>query len=219
MILAIIGTHGAGKSTLVSDISRRYTEVEPFFESDKAQPVWMRCSVPGVRPLIIIGSYAPGRFSGPDSGRFSGRIPEIYEWIHQHHQQGCHVLLEGVIVAGTIRRAIELATEGLPVYVLAITEPLEVCVAGVQARKAERRAGHKRSKLPLNVDVIQGKAADTLRAVERCRAAGVPVSADTRAGLLARALTLLEMPADQPVRVDTTRPLHQGALPLFDELR
>jgi hypothetical protein len=190
MILAITGTHGAGKSTLLYEVARRWGCV-PVYEAGYPQPVMMRKA-----PLAIIGSYQPGAFSGFDSGRFNGRMDDIFEWIHRSHEAGLHVLYEGMLVTGTSSRLMRLVECGCPVTVLWMNTPVDECCRSIALRKARRVTRH--SSTPVNRGVVEAKARQAASMVARCRTLGVPageVSRATAIDVIWRLLGLTE-PAD-----------------------
>jgi hypothetical protein len=134
MIFAIMGNHGAGKSFLVNRITDSYDSINLVSDPRRLarNPVIMECVSPDTPPLAVIGNYQIGHYSGIDSGRFAGRMDEIFVWIRAYDADGWHVMFEGMLVAGMWRRASELPNLQ-PVY---LNISAEECALSVAHRKS-----------------------------------------------------------------------------------
>jgi predicted kinase len=185
MMIFVIGAHGCGKSTLV----HRVVEEWPGWWTSDArrnrQASRMLCQRAEGESLTVIGHYAYGKASGPDSGRFSGRIPEIYQWLRVAHEKGQHALVEGTVLVGTLKRALELPHHAL-MYVH-IDEPLETCVEGIRARKARRR--HKHDAREIDTKMIASRARQARNVLERVGEFGIKTLSGSREFCLQAVLT------------------------------
>lgn len=185
MVVPIIGGHGSGKSTMVERIAGSYDVIE--WVMDPAQmtktPVGMRlASRAGGSDLFVVGAYAGQTMSGVDSGRFAGRLDEIYGWIRAAAARGESVLFEGAIVSGAWRRLVELSREA-NVTVAYLDVPVGVCLDALAGRKRERVGGHKNSSKPVNVERVSSHHRSVAGAVARLKAHGVTVVSGDRLSL------------------------------------
>lgn len=155
MIIPIMGNHGSGKSHLVGQVVDIYESVNLVTDGRKLtrQPVIMECSSADAIGLCVIGYYQLGRYSGIDSGRFAGRMDEIFSWVHEYHSGGWHVIFEGMLVAGMSKRVMSLPSIA-PVY---IDLSVEECAVSVLHRKATSTRGHKHAHTEVNLGVINSK--------------------------------------------------------------
>jgi hypothetical protein len=190
MIFVVVGTHGAGKSTLVRQVVESYGWHHEVRDESK-MPVRMRCYTHDIKPLEVIGYYFGQIASGPDSGRFSGRLPEIYQWVRDAHAAGFNVLMEGINLMGARKRLFDLARD-FPVAIMHVDESLLLCVDSVITRKAAR-PGHRHAKTPVNTGTIRAKAKAAEQLVRDAPDYGAMIFSGDRAAVLSQLLKLLKL--------------------------
>ena len=177
MIINIRGTSGSGKSTLV----RRVMELPVFgtrsahYAERRKYPLWyeLHRSDGGV-PLAVVGHYE-NPCGGGDT--IAAGLDYVDALVRECHDGGARdVLYEGLILGSDMSRIVRLHEEGNRVLVVFLTTPLPVCLARVNARRAERAARTGREYSPVNPRATEDKHRGLLRAAPRLRAAGVPVA-------------------------------------------
>ncbi len=145
MIINLRGTSGSGKSTIVRTLMKMYDRVEPTEECQRI--VGYTCFRAG-NPLYVVGRYTTP-CGGCDT--LNG-MDYIYNFIHTAAGAGKDVIFEGLIVASDTKRCIALK-EKWPLLVIELSTPIDICLAGVQARRDAR--GDTR---PLNPSNTKAKA-------------------------------------------------------------
>jgi hypothetical protein len=140
MIVNIRGTSGCGKSHLVRRVMDSYEHREQHFIEGRMRPIGYECFDHPRRnaraPLWVIGHYETP--CGGCDTISKGTLDYVYETVRHKHEQGFHLMYEGLVVTSDTRRCGALHTDGLPVLVVAIDESIETCVASVEARRRER---------------------------------------------------------------------------------
>lgn len=127
------GTGGSGKSTLVRNIMARYPQKQACFIPGRRQPISYLLSRPGVPDLRVIGHYETAC-----GGCDTVTSPDVvYTFVNDAVRAGEHVLFEGIIIGDDVTRAVDLK-KVTDLYVIALNTPLEVCIAGIQARRDAR---------------------------------------------------------------------------------
>lgn len=195
MILAITGGHGSGKTHLVASVCRRFEHID-FVDDPRGltrAPVAMLCGTHNGVRTAVIGQYVTMPFSGTDSGRFGGRVDELYAWMAGYSNQGRIVVAEGMLLAGTWRRLQTLTRQNHDVRVLYIDEPLDVCLSSIAERKARRGPTHNRSKLPVNERIITEKYRSIRNTVSAMEAEKMVVTRANRVAALNYVLDALDM--------------------------
>lgn len=134
MIISIRGTHGSGKSTVMTTILKKY-ENEPESIGKKGRPDNYKVTIPFLdRPVFIIGSYATA------CGGCDGIQPysEIWPRIARLAELG-HVIFEGALVSssyGNIGRASEVYGDD---FIFAFMDtPVDECIRRIQLRRAAK---------------------------------------------------------------------------------
>lgn len=129
------GTGGSGKSTLIRRIMERYSVKGVVHREGRKQPISYLLSNGNSTPLEVIGHYETAcggcdTISSPD---------EVYRLVHEALDAGHHVLFEGIIIGDDVTRAVGLKKRlGADFHVIALNTPIEVCLAGIQARRDAR---------------------------------------------------------------------------------
>lgn len=132
MIIQLRGTSGSGKSTAVREVMARYGQRIPVFIAGRKQPLGYYCTHPqGGRTLAVVGHYEVA-CGGCDTIPSYDRTIEL---VRKAHGDGNDVLFEGLIMSSESRRCSAMANDGLPYRVLALDTPIELCLAGVNARR------------------------------------------------------------------------------------
>jgi hypothetical protein len=209
VILNIRGTFGSGKSTIVTEIMRRYPSRVHAHEPDPPgkrrrtpKPAGYRVDVPWLRrPLLVVGPYKTA------CGGCDGIQPYTLIWprVVEYAAAG-HVLFEGAMVSssyGTIGRASEpLGHE----FVFGFMDtPLEECIRRVRRRRAAR--GDVR---PLDDTAIRGKYRNVVSSISTVKAKGRRIvfinhknPVPQVLGLFLEAETAPVLPSPRPNRKET----------------
>lgn len=162
----IRGTSGAGKSHLVRRIAALYenNKIENFAAGRK-QPECTLYFRTGGKTLLV-----PGHYNSPCGGCDTIRTPDrVYEIVREGASAGVDVLYEGIMIMDDVRRAVELS-KTTRLVVVALTTPVEECLAAVQGRRDER--GDVR---PLDPKNTVSRAARCERGLARLEEGGVEV--------------------------------------------
>lgn len=193
MVINIRGTSGSGKSTLVRDVMSRYATLEPVYLPARKRPFGYWCHRPDGPQLYVVGHYEMPTGGGDT---ISG-LDLIYESVRAAAVEG-DVIYEGLIIQSDNRRCIEIA-KSHRTLVLLLNTPLELCLAGVMARRVAR--GDTR---PLDPTNTAAKAKSLPAQYRKLTEAGVDarlVSRDEAKAACIEALRLGE-PVEQQERRD-----------------
>lgn len=181
MIIAVRGTHGSGKSTLVRTVLRSYEQRTPVVEPRRRQPVAYDCTSPGMQRLVVVGPYEAEEAGGCDS---LSRAETIYGLV-EHNAGVANVLYEGITAQHSTGRLIALHDLDHRVVVIQLTTDRDTCVASVMARRAARGQG------AFNMDNVTREMRSCETSMARLVDAGVEVELHDRASGLARVMALL----------------------------
>jgi hypothetical protein len=162
----------------------RYQTLQPFFIEGRKQPFsyLLGGETPPLPDLRVLGHYETAcggcdTISSPDL---------VYKHIEQCVAVGENVLYEGIIIGDDVTRCVALS-KTTPVKVICLNTPLDVCLAGIQARRDAR--GDDRPLNPANTE-SRAKRLKTSMA-PRLKAAGVDVVWMSREEALVECLKLL----------------------------
>ena len=137
-IVNIRGTHGSGKSTLVKhilDLYRTRGSVSENTLQGRKRPFSYVCKSPELRTLFV-----PGHYETPGGGCDSiGEVAQAFDAVKTAADCGLSVLYEGILAQHSGGRLLELH-RAHPVTVIALSTPLDLCIASVRSRRAERGA-------------------------------------------------------------------------------
>lgn len=168
MIVRLVGTSGAGKSTIVHQLMRaRDVDRSVVRRVGRRHPVGYLLHRGQAPSLYVMGHYEIAN-GGVDT--LDDHLDEIYDDAARWHESGSSVLMEGKNMSDGARRTIELSRRGLPITVVALTTPVDECVRGVRER------GHRIAERS-----IVKTALKVARACAQMRDAGVPVIECSRA--------------------------------------
>lgn len=134
MVINIRGTGGAGKSTLVRNIMALYEFRTPSYIEGRKRPVFYICKGKDKEPLFV-----PGHYDTPTGGCDTlSTVDDVYTLVRSG-ANGNHVLYEGIMIGDDVKRAVALSKEQ-KVLVIALSTPIEECLAGIQSRRDKRGA-------------------------------------------------------------------------------
>lgn len=132
MIVNIRGTSGSGKTTLTRKVMELYRGKSAVKVKDRKRPIGYIYQHPaGGRPLAVIGHYETA-CGGCDTITDQDHI---YELVRQSHGAGMDVLYEGLLISAEVNRAVKLHEDGLPLLVVALDTPLELCLTSINQRR------------------------------------------------------------------------------------
>jgi len=132
MIINLRGPSGAGKSTLVRRVMSYFPTQNAFYVDGRKKPIGYGCLGAGTRPLWVVGHYEVACGGGDTIDD----LDEVFAQVRSH-AGGCDVIFEGLMIQCETRRLIELHRH-YPVIAIALTTPMELCLAGIQARRDAR---------------------------------------------------------------------------------
>lgn len=146
MLVNIAGTSGSGKSTLMRsflDWSRKHGIVEDGYFFNEEKPCGYSIEIEGLKSIVFV----VGLYNTPTGGCDTIHdVSELFYKIKTLHEEGCHVLYEGLFVMN-MTRGPQLATEvGRDLCILQLTTPLATCMASINARRAEKGKGALENK-------------------------------------------------------------------------
>lgn len=173
MIINIRGTSGSGKTHLVREVMSRYQGSKMRVREDgRKQPIGYLLQRPGeIKGLAVIGHYETV-CGGCDT---IAKMERIFELVRFSASHGHDVIFEGLLISADVNRHVTLYEwargEDIPMEVVALTTPLQLCLDSVNAR---RRAKNP-DKPDVNPKNTESKHRGVAKSLERLRAAGVPV--------------------------------------------
>jgi hypothetical protein len=135
----------------------------PQFIEGRKRPIAYTL-VNGNRTLAVLGHYETP-CGGTDT---ITKTDDVYGLIETSVGQGYDVIYEGIMVSDDTKRCLELHRKGYPIMVIGLTTPLDVCIAGIQARRDAR--GDSR---PLDPKNTESRAARHKRTISRLKESGV----------------------------------------------
>lgn len=133
-VVSIRGTHGSGKSTVVTKIMERYQTVE--LTSTGGRITGYAVVLPDKSRLKVIGPYRTA-CGGCDAIQ---PYADIWPRVYRAHQEYEHVLFEGALVSssyGNIGRSLDEYMGNGAVFAFLDT-PIDVCLERIAARRAAR---------------------------------------------------------------------------------
>lgn len=171
MIIQIAGTSGSGKSHAMRrflDWARQQGKVDEDFVDERNSPFGYYVTLPKFRSIYVVGSYRT-----PTGGCDTiSDVKRVYQLIQEMHDEGNHVLYEGLFVMNMTRGPVLAEKYGEELCVLQLNTPYAVCIASINSRRAERGEGklHKKENTKGNYaraesycKVMKGAGARVLR--------------------------------------------------------
>lgn len=176
MIIQIRGTSGSGKTHLMKRVMAVFNfepvTVEaamtagfdhPDLKLTRKQPLMY---VDEARKIIVLGHYEAA-CGGCDTLAPQDLVFSLIRW---GNSLGYHVLWEGLLLSGDFQHTFKLHQDGLPITIIELDVPLEVCLDSIQSRRAAKGGTPK----PLGPGPTQ-KWHGCKRVCERFRLNGVRV--------------------------------------------
>ncbi len=150
MIYNIRGTSGSGKTTvvrqLVNSVEHEVVQIPWGKKQDKTKIIGYRL----LNDLYVVGRYDDAIKGGGvdnvtgiltkkfhDGGGEGNSMDAVEHAVRELHEEGKHVLFEGLIVTSVWGRWVKMADE-IPVHFLFLDTPLEVCYQRVLERSGGR---------------------------------------------------------------------------------
>jgi hypothetical protein len=185
MIINLRGTSGSGKTVLARQIMALYPNCKPVMVGGRMRPIAYVYSGAGDKSLAVIGSYE-ATCGGCDN---VGSYGETFRLVRTYDAENCHVLFEGLIIVHEVNNTAALHTNGLPLQVIALDTPIEVCVACVNARRKAKKPDAE----PVNPKNTEDKWHGMQRAIVRLKGHGVKVDTFSREAAFEFAAKLLRI--------------------------
>jgi hypothetical protein len=135
LIIQVVGTNGAGKSTVVRSVMAAGAQT-PVEREGKVQGYDV--TLPGVDPLLhVLGAY-----DAPTGGCDTIKsVIEIYARVAQASGEGCHVLFEGIRALNQTRGPVLASQVAEPFVVLLLDTPLGVSLQSINVRRNAKGSG------------------------------------------------------------------------------
>jgi hypothetical protein len=192
MFISIRGTSGSGKSYLVKKTLHApgiYHPPKPVFYSGRKQPLYyLREPLdPGKRGLAVLGHYESA--TGGCDTISSNDMP--FTLTRHLHERGYDVLADGLLHSAEQHRTAQLHRDGFQVHIYYLTLTIEECLAGVNARRANRG-----NTEPVDPSTTAARHRTLRLHPPRFRALGVNVAEGDRAGAAAWLQGLGILPPD-----------------------
>lgn len=203
MIVNIRGTSGSGKTTAVKQglleqfrPDQRFKWVPKWDqipeehrpERLKRKQPWGYHLIPD-RPgksIVVIGHYETA-CGGTDT---ISKMDTIFSMVRQAHlKSGCHVVFEGLLLSADFNRTYALHQDGLPLVVLGMDVPLDVCLDSVNARRWAKNP----DKPPVNPKNTESKYKGTKNTMKKLQDHGVDARWVDREGCKQALAALLEL--------------------------
>jgi hypothetical protein len=186
-LVNIRGTSGSGKSTLVRNVLACYGAKQAYKEEGRKQPIGYSYTHPlqGGRVLGVVGHYETA-CGGCDT--ISG-YEKIFRLVRETHDAGMDVLFEGLLISGDVKWTKTLLD--LPLRILALTTPIDVCVASINERRRAKRGEDAPEVNPTNTIA---KAKTLASCMTKLRAEGADCHEASREDALGLVKTWLGLP-------------------------
>jgi hypothetical protein len=188
VIINIRGTGGSGKSTIIRKLLAGYSITE-VLEPKRQNPIAYLCTHEK-RCLAVLGSYTT-----PTGGCDTiPNIAKVFELVEQFHTRGFDVVFEGLLLTGLVNQIVEMWNryeQKLPILVITLDTPLEVCVDSINTRRKARNPNAD----PVNPANTEAKWKGSRLAMNRLLAAGVPCKLLDREAALAECRKQFGLPA------------------------
>lgn len=178
----IRGTGGSGKSTLVRKVQECYPNFAKIVEEGRRRPMatchWFdggQCVLLGGGQKHIAGLFVPGHYETDCGGCDTIKtVDKVYELVRTSALgDGNNVLYEGIMVMDDVTRAVQfdqdLKKAGGKLVVVSLTTPIDLCLAGIRAR----RGAEKEASKPLNEKNTRERMKRQENSLHRLRQAGV----------------------------------------------
>lgn len=190
MIINVRGTSGSGKTHLMKRVLALYSGSKLRFKQDgRRQPTGYLLGrgtdqPPG--PSLFVPGHYEVACGGCDT--LDG-YETIYGMVREAHANGHDVVYEGLLISGESTRPIALHQEGAPLHVIALSTPIDICIASIN----QRRWAKNPDKPPVKEKNTRAK----LRAVElaliKMVDAGIPCEVLSRDAAFERVRELLKI--------------------------
>lgn len=214
MIINIRGGSGAGKSTVMREVMKRFTNRQPHFVEGRKQPLCYDLWNEGEpeRPMLRVLGHYEAECGGCDTISKNPGNPDekamtfIHRLIREADEEGHNVLYEGVILTTILGELPKLHAEGRAIVVINLTSDLETCLMGISERRArkglkdpsmgteewmvtETRAALEEVTVKNNV----GKLKSAIKTAKQLEAVGITVYHEDRATAVPRILEVLHL--------------------------
>lgn len=155
MIIQLRGTSGSGKSTLVRRVMQEYPAVQTYRVPDRRRPIGYVLRRGDLRPVAIPGHYETD-CGGCDT--INGH-DQIFDLVRRSHEEGHHVLFEGLLISHEFKRSSQMMLDGLPFLVIGLEVPVETCEQNVRNRRAQKAARKGKEPRPFGPNFEKNIAA------------------------------------------------------------
>lgn len=175
IVINIRGTGGSGKSTLVRKVMDCYPNFAKITEEGRRRPMATCHWFPVVKGLQPNGLFVPGHYETDCGGCDTIKtVDKTYELIRTASLgDGNNVLCEGIMIQDDVTRAVtldqDLKKAGGRLVVVSLTTPIDLCLAGIRAR----RGAEKEAAKPLNEKNTRDRMKRQENSLHRLRQAGV----------------------------------------------
>lgn len=159
MIVQLRGTSGSGKSTVARAVM------------EKCGVEWAVTVAGRKRPLYYVlknGARVLGHYETPCGG--CDTIKTLDEMFELALGADNGVLMEGLLLTGETKRTLKAAAAGVPLCVVLLSTPVEICLDRIRGRRLRRSEFR-----PLNPKNTLARAKVAEVAARRLEADGVPV--------------------------------------------
>ena len=188
MIITIRGTSGSGKSHLVRSIMELYEDKIPIYVRGRKQPLVYTLSRPGPHPILTVVGHYETPCGGCDT---ISNMQHVFELVKEaYYDRDNDVLFEGLIVTSDANKTIAMHETGIPITVITLDTPIEMCLEGVNSR---RRIRMKEKYTPVNPKNTVAKIKSAKKIMERFLAAGMDSRYYNRATAYASVKKLLKL--------------------------
>jgi len=144
----------------------RYDNCIPVFEEGRKRPLGYVCERSDGPSLAVIGHYEIA-CGGCDT---IPKLDWIFELVRESHESGHDVVFEGLLVNSDRNRTVQIHEDGLPLLIVTLSTPIELCLESVVERRKEKAKGKPVKELnPRNTETrfrLADKNDDTFKELE-----------------------------------------------------
>lgn len=165
MIINVRGTSGTGKSTLIRRVMEQYPNKARIMDPGRKQPIGYVCSRPKGNNLGVVGHYETP-CGGCDT---IAAMDRIFELVASSWSPQMDIIFEGLLISADVNRTAALHHATLPLLVVALNTPIDVCIESINERRQRRNPDLPPVKEKNTISKYKG----VQKSVDRLNAEGV----------------------------------------------
>jgi len=135
MIIQIVGTNSAGKTTAMRSVLTMGQDLIDHLD-ERGKVYGHTLTLAGKR-VRVLGPYTQGNALCVGMDKLGGTAEWQYQFIKENHAEAEFLLYEGMRL-NNFRRTAELLNAGIPIYLVVLTTPIDVVLDSLTQRRAAK---------------------------------------------------------------------------------